>query len=263
VKLALDTRAGTLTVDDGNGPRTIPLYSREGFEALSNAWLKVGWNQKHPYTFSWLGRPVIQLPEDLLRIQEVVHRVRPDAIVETGVAHGGSLVFYASLCKLIGTGRVVGVEVALRPENRRAIQSHTLASYITLVDGDAVAPETVARVREAVGPGRRTLVILDACHTRRHVAAELEAYHDLVAPGSYLVATDGIMKDLTDVPRGQADWATDNPLEAVRAFLRAHGEFVQEQPPWPFNESELARNVTHWPGAWLRRLPEDPHPGNA
>jgi cephalosporin hydroxylase len=262
VKIAVDTDAGTITLTGDGPPRTLPLYSREGFECLSHLWLKVGWNQKHVYTFTWLGRPVIQLPEDLLRVQEVLHRVRPEVIVETGVAHGGSLVFYASLCKAMGTGRVIGVEADLRPANRAALQSHPLAPYITLVDGSSTDPRTVERVKAEAGPGRRAFVILDSAHDRRHVAAELEAYHDLVAPGSYLVATDGIMKDLADVPRGRPSWAIDNPRDAVLDFLRAHREFAEEQPAWAFNESDLARNVTHWPGAWLRRLP-DPAPGDA
>jgi cephalosporin hydroxylase len=230
-----------------------PLYSREAFELLSHEWLRLGWNQKYTYTFSWLGRPIIQLPEDLMRVQEVIYRLKPDVIVETGVAHGGTLVFYATLCKAMGRGRVIGIDVDIRAHNRAAIESHELASYITLVTGDSVGADTVAHVHSLVGATEQVLLILDSNHTKAHVAAELEAYHDLVKPGSYVVATDGFMQFLTDVPRGTESWSWDHPSAAAAEFAAAHAEFVLEQPPWPFNESELSANVTHWPGAWLRR----------
>jgi cephalosporin hydroxylase len=200
-----------------------------------------------------MGRPIIQLPEDMVRTQEVIHRVQPDVILETGVAHGGSLIFYASLCKALGRGRVIGIDIEIRPPNRQAIESHPLASFITLIEGSSTAPSTVARAKALIKPGERVLVLLDSNHTRQHVLDELAAYHDLVTPGSYIVATDGIMKDLDDVPRGQAGWSHDNPTQAAIEFAAQHPEFVVEQPAWPFNESGLSRNLTHWPGAWLKR----------
>jgi cephalosporin hydroxylase len=254
MKLIIDTTAQTLIVHDDNAGRSeLPLYSRESFEIISHQWLRVGWNQKHTYTFSWFGRPVIQLPEDMVRLQEVIYRVRPDVIIETGVAHGGSLIFYASLCKAMSHGRIIGVDIEVRPHNRRAIEQHELSSYITLVIGDSAAESTVSQVRSLLQPGERALILLDSCHTKEHVRRELEAFHDLVAPDSYIVATDGFMKFLADVPRGNPEWTTDHPCAAAEEFAAAHPEFVLEQPPWFFNESELRANVTHWPGAWLRR----------
>lgn len=254
MKLTIDTHARTLHVDDGKEARTLPLYSKDAFEAITRAWLKVGWNEKHLYTFTWMGRPVIQHPDDLIRVQEVIHRLRPDVIVETGVAHGGSLVFYASLFEAMGTaGRVVGIDVEIRPHNRKAIEAHPLAGRITLVEGDSVAPATVQKVHGLVKPGEKVLVLLDSNHTKAHVLKELEAYHGLVSPGSYIVACDGILADVHDVPRGKPEWVWDNPTEAAKAFAEKHPEFVVEQPPWPFSESTLQQNVTHWPGAWLRR----------
>lgn len=253
MKLVLDTEARTLVRSDADGTETVPLYSDRAFDLLSEQWLKVGWNQKYSYTFSWLGRPIIQLPEDMVRTQEVIHRVQPDVILETGVAHGGSLVYYASLCKILGKGRVIGIDIEIRPANRQAIEGHPLASSITLIEGSSTAPETVARARSLIRPGEKVLVLLDSNHTRAHVLDELEAYHGLVTSGSYLVATDGIMRDLGDVPRGQSEWSWDNPAAAAEEFVRRHPEFILEQPAWPFNESGLRRNLTHWPGAWLRR----------
>ena len=255
MKLTLDTDEQTLTLLDKGVRETLPLYSRRAFEALSRQWVRVGWNQKYQYTFSWMGRPVIQLPEDMIRMQEVIYQVQPDVIIETGVAHGGSLIFYASLCKAMGRGRVVGVDIEIRPHNRAAIEAHALSGLISLVEGSSTDTQVVQQVSRQVLPGQKTLVILDSNHTYAHVAAELEAYAGIVSPGSYIVATDGIMLDLHDVPRGQTAWTGDNPTAAARDFAARHPEFAIEQPTWPFRESELTANVTHWPGAWLKRLP--------
>jgi len=253
VKITLDTEARTLVEHAPGGDRSMPLYSDEAFALIADQWLRVGWNQKYQYSFSWFGRPVIQLPEDMIRTQEVIWRVQPDVIIETGVAHGGSLVFYASLCKAIGRGRVVGIDIDIRSHNRTAIEAHPLASMITLLEGSSIDPAIVAQAAAQVRPGETVLVLLDSNHSFAHVAAELEAYCGMVTPGSYIVATDGVMENLSDVPRGSPGWKTDNPSEAARRFAAAHPEFVLEQPAWPFNESTLGRNLTHWPEAWLRR----------
>ncbi len=254
MKLIIDTESATLVEEHGTTQVTMNLYSAEAFERLSREWLRVGWDQKYPYSFSWMGRPVIQLPEDMIRMQEVIYRLKPDVILETGVAHGGSLVFYASLCKAMDHGRVIGVDLEIRPHNRQAIEAHELSTYISLVEGDSVGVATLATVQSLIEPHERVLVILDSCHTKAHVKAELEAYHALVSQGSYIVATDGIMMLVHDVPRGTPNWKDNHPEAAAREFAVAHPEFVLEQPEWPFNESMLTKNVTHWPGAWLRRV---------
>jgi cephalosporin hydroxylase len=257
MKLTIDTDRQQLTVAAGEAsdgaPRTLPLYSKEAFELISDQWLRVGWNEKYPYSFAWMGRPIIQIPEDMIRTQEVIYRVKPDVIVETGVAHGGSLIFYASLFEAMGKGRVIGIDIEIRPHNREAIEAHEMFGRIELVEGSSIADDVVARVKSRVQPGETVMVILDSNHLYDHVAAELAAYHDLVTPGSYIVATDGSMKDLTDVPRGEASWENNHPTRAAEEFAAAHPEFVHEQPAWPFNESQLDQNITHWPGAWLRR----------
>ena len=254
MKIIIDTDRKSLTCDDDGESKSYDLYSDRSFEILSDSWLKVGWNQKYPYTFSWLGRPIIQNPEDVIRVQEVVYRVKPDVILETGVAHGGSLIFYASLCKVMGKGRVIGVDIEIRQHNRKAIEAHELASFITLIEGSSIEKSVVSRVKSLVKPGETVLVSLDSNHTRQHVSRELEAYHDLVSPGSYIVATDGSMQFLHDVPRGKPEWKHDHPAAAAIEFAQRHPEFVIEQPAWPFNESGLRSNITHWPGAWLRRV---------
>jgi cephalosporin hydroxylase len=254
MKIYIDTEQNSLVCEEHGGSATLPLYSKAGFEMISHLWMKVGWNEKYPYTFSWLGRPIIQIPEDIIRIQEVIYRIKPDVILETGIAHGGSLIFSASLCKLIGKGRVIGVDIEIRKHNRIAIEAHELFPFITLIEGGSTEARVVEEINSHIRPGERVLVILDSCHTREHVLAELEAFSGLVQTGSYIVATDGSMKDLWDVPRGHAEWRDDNPTNAAMDFVASHPEFVIEQPAWPFNESALTENITHWPGAFLRRL---------
>jgi cephalosporin hydroxylase len=253
MKLTIDTTNKLLIQEINGKSHKINLYSKEAFELISYQWLKTGWNQKYTYTFSWMGRPVIQLPEDMVRIQEVIYQVKPDVIIETGVAHGGSLVYYATLCKAMGKGRVIGIDIEIRPPNRKAIEVHELHSLITLVEGDSIAPDVVKQVKSFVKPGDTVMVILDSCHTKQHVLSELEAYNDLITPGSYIVVADGIMRNLHDVPRGNPEWAWDNPTTAVDEFRKRYPEFFLEQPAWPFNESELSENVTYWLRAWLRR----------
>src|SRR5215467_6557676 len=148
----IDEERAEVVVQDGDREKRFPLASPEGFAAVSNAWLRAGWDTKYVYSFTWLGRPIIQLPEDMIRLQEVIHAAQPDVIVETGVAHGGSLVYYASLCKAMDSGRVIGVDIEIRPHNRAAIEAHPLFSLITLIEGGATDPRIVALVKSLVKP---------------------------------------------------------------------------------------------------------------
>jgi cephalosporin hydroxylase len=253
MNILIELELGLLTQEVDGQRKQINLYSKEAFEILSELWLKVGWSEKYVYTFSWLGRPIIQNPEDIVRTQEVIYQVKPDVIIEIGIAHGGGLIFYASLCKAMGKGRVIGVDIDIRPHNRQAIENHELFPYITLIEGSSIDLSIVQQVKSLVNQGEKVMVFLDSNHTKSHVLAELEAYHDIVAPDSYIVATDGIMKDLFDVPRGNSEWKWDHPAAAAAEFVQSHPELLIEQPGWPFNESRLTQNITHWPGAWIKR----------
>lgn len=218
----------------------VPLYSKEGFELLSKLWLKVGWNQRHHYSYNWMGLPVLQLPDDLLRLQEIIFEVKPDVIIETGIAMGGSMLFYASLVKSMNHGRVIGIDVDLRPPNRKKIEEHLLAPFITLIDGDSSDPQIVERLE--IGD-EKVLVILDSNHSKGHVKKELEIFSPLVSSGSYLIVCDGFKAEVTDVPRGKSHWREDNPQAATALFLEEHPEFVVESEPF----------VTHLNGGFLRR----------
>jgi cephalosporin hydroxylase len=252
--ISIDEQQGVVTVSEGASTRTYPLGTAEGFAAVSSAWLRAGWDAKYVYGFTWFGRPIIQLPDDLVRIQEVLFGLQPDVIIETGVAHGGSLVFYAGLCKVAGRGRVIGVDIEIRSHNRRAIETHPLFPYITLIEGSSIAPDVVRRVKSLVQPGETVFVMLDSCHTKAHVLAELEAYAPLVTVGSYIVAADGIMGKVVGAPRTQQDWSWNNPREAARAFVAAHPDFVIDEPVAPFNEGAVRERVTYWPDGFIRRI---------
>lgn len=249
----IDLEKGLVAVDTGDGERTIQIGSQEAFELISSAWIRSGWDGKYVYSFSWMGRPIIQLPDDVMRIQEAIYAVKPDVVVETGVAHGGSLILYASLFRAMGCGRVIGVDIEIRPHNRAAIESHEMSDLISLVEGSSTSTEVVDQVRAMIRPGEVVMVILDSNHSRDHVRAELEAYGPMVSEGSYIVATDGIMGDLVNAPRSQPDWGWNNPRVAAEEFLHTHPEFQNAPPAFPFNEGTLDHRVTYWPGAWLLR----------
>lgn len=252
--LKIDEANGVVIVDGPEGEVAHRLDSPEAFKLVSDAWLRCGWDTKYVYSFCWMGRPIIQLPEDVLRIQEVIYNVKPDVIVETGVAHGGSLIFYASLLKAMGSGRVIGIDIEIRPHNRAAIESHEMKPLIELVEGSSTAPDIVAKVTGMIGSGETVLVLLDSNHTKAHVLAELEAYAPLVTKGSYIVATDGIMKQVAGGPRTAPDWTWNNPLDAAVEFAASHPEFSLEEPPFPFNEGVVTERVTYWPKGFLKRI---------
>jgi cephalosporin hydroxylase len=243
----------TITVQTPEGERQLDIYSDEGFRVLSHLWTRSGWQRKISYELVWMGIPIIQMPEDIMMMQELIWRVRPDVIIESGVAHGGALVLYASLLEAIGKGHVVGVDIEIRKYNRLAIEAHPMSRRITLIEGDAVGQETVERVRAEIPPGATVMVALDSNHTKAHVAAELERYAPLVTPGSYCVVFDGVMTMVADAPNAGESWERDNPLEAVAEFLDGHEEFEVDPA---FNRLE----VTYCQSGFLRRRAPDADP---
>ncbi len=254
MQVTLDTDRSEVILCDSGQIQTYPLGSPQGFSIISEAWLRSGWDNKYVYSFTWLGRPIIQFPEDLIRLQEIIFTVGPDVIIETGVAHGGSLMFYATLCKAVGRGRVIGVDIEIRPHNRAAIESHSLFPYITLIEGSSIDPGVVDRVRGEIHAGERVLVALDSDHSKAHVLAELRSYAPLVTPGSFIIAMDGIMQRLVGAPRSQPNWAWDNPMQAALEFVRENRDFVIEEPSFLFNEGQVRERVTYWPKGLLRRV---------
>jgi cephalosporin hydroxylase len=255
--ITIDLKSGEVRLAGAAGEMACGIGTPEAFAAISRAWLRSGWDNKYVYSFTWLGRPIIQLPEDMIRIQEVIFSLLPELIIETGVAHGGSLVYYASLCKAMERGRVVGIDNEIRPMNRSAIEQHLLSPYITLIEGSSIDPATVAKVKAEAESAESVLVLLDSCHTKEHVLAELAAYAPLVTPGSYIVAMDGIMGEVAGAPRTKSDWTWNNPRQAAREFVQENPGFRIEEPKFLFNEGSINNRVTYWPGAFLKRLSEN------
>lgn len=186
----------------------------------------------------------------------MVATLKPDVIVETGVNRGGSAIFFASMCRLLGKGRVVSIDIQIPAEVRQAIEQSTFADLVTLIEGDSAAPEVVAQVRERIGKDEKVFVFLDSDHSRAHVLRELHAYSGMVTPGSYIVATDGVMQSLTDTPYGHKEWVEDNPAAAAREFAASHPEFIIKRPTALFGDQYVVESMTYWPDAWLKRVRE-------
>ena len=250
----IDEERNVVIVRDGDHEVCHSLSSAEGFEAASRAWIRAGWDAKYVYSFAWMGRPIIQLPEDMVRLQEVIWDLKPDVLIETGVAHGGSLIFYASLFEAMGKGRVIGIDIEIRPHNRAAIEEHPMHKRIQLLEGSSTAPDIVSEVTKMVQPGETVLVVLDSNHTKEHVLEELRAYGPLVTVGSYIVATDGVMQQVKGGPRTGDDWDWNNPKAAAHAFVAEDNRFVIEEPTFPFNEGVVTQRVTYWPDAFIKRI---------
>jgi cephalosporin hydroxylase len=253
--ISIDEKNGVVVIEKDSKQETYNLNTPEAFKVISDAWIRCGWDTKYVYSFSWMGRPIIQLPEDMIRIQEVIFEVKPDLIIETGVAHGGSLIYYASLLKAMDIdGKVIGIDIEIRPHNRKAIEEHLLFPYIELVEGGSIDKETVQIVGDLIPADATVLVILDSCHTKSHVYEELKAYSKFVTIGSYIVATDGIMGLVKGLDRTADDWDWNNPEQAALSFVEKTSDFEIVEPPFPFNESKLADRVTYWPGCYIKRV---------
>jgi len=242
--------------------REIELYSKEGFKILSDLWLKVGWDQKYQYGFSWLGRPIIQLPDDMIRFQELIWKMKPTIIIETGIAHGGSLIYSASLLNLIGNpnSKVIGVDIEIREHNKVEIINHPLSSKIKMIEGSSVDHQIIEDLKNNINYDDIVIVALDSCHDYAHVLEELRLYSKLVSINSYIVCTDGLQKHLNDTPRAIKEynesitWTNNNPLNAIFDFISENDSFIIEEPNFPFNESDIDFRITHWPSAFLKKI---------
>jgi cephalosporin hydroxylase len=237
----------TLTLENDGTKITVDLYSQEGLDLLSNLWIKSAAQHRLMYEPTWLGRPIIQFPTDIVTIQELLWQVKPDVVVETGVAHGGSLILSASILELIGRGKVIGVDIEIRPHNRAAIEQHSLKHRIDLIEGSSVAAETVDAVRAAISNSDSVLVFLDSNHSAAHVLRELELYAPLVTVGSYIVVHDGAQAWVWEIPSGKTEWKADNPLKAIREFLAKNAEFEIDHQRTRFG-------ITSSPDGFLRRI---------
>lgn len=197
---------------------------------LATAWLRETARYQYSYNFSWLGRPIIQFPQDILAMQEIIWRVRPDLIIETGIAHGGSLIFYASLLELLGHGHVLGIDVEIRARNRMEIERHPLFKRIAMLEGSSVDARVAEQAHQLARDQKNVLVALDSNHSHQHVLQELQLYSPLVRAGSYLVVFD---TSIEDMPKGffsGRPWdCGSNPRTAAQQFLAGSDRFVVDE----------------------------------
>lgn len=217
---------------------------------LTRRWFGLSCRHKYSYNFSWLGRPIIQFPQDILAMQEIIWQLRPELIVETGIAHGGSLIFYASMLELLGgEGRVVGIDIDIRPHNRAEIEKHPMFRRIDMIEGSSIDAGVAGRVREMARGRRPVLVVLDSNHTHDHVLAELRAYAPLVTAGSYLVVFDTVVEHMSKDFFPDRPWGPgDNPKTAVEAYLKESNRFAVDRAI----DDKLLISVA--PGGFLRCL---------
>jgi len=236
--------------DFENGKRRrIDVMSHDSELAeLGKQWFLRGYEHQYSYNFTWMGRPIIQYPQDIVAVQEIIWNTRPDVIVETGIAHGGSLILYASLLKLLGTGgRVIGVDIDIRAHNRREIERHSMFEHISLIEGPSTDEAIVQQVRDQIGDGQRVMVVLDSNHTHQHVLEELELYSPMVTRDCYLVVFDTVVEDLPNEVFPNRPWGQgNNPKTAVWEFLKSNPRFVIDK------EVEDKLLITVAPDGFLR-----------
>jgi cephalosporin hydroxylase len=229
--------------------------SNKELRSSANAFTRASIPPQYSYNFSWLGLPIIQYPQDMVAMQEIIWSVQPDLVIETGIARGGSLILSASMLELNAScggpkdGAVVGIDIDIRAHNREAIEAHPMSRRISMIQGSSVAPEIIAQVKARAKGKKSVLVCLDSNHTHAHVLSELEAYAPLTTVGSYCVVFDTIIEDLPAEMSGDRPWGPgDNPKTAVRKFLASHPGFeIDEQ----MNHKLL---ISVAPDGYLRRV---------
>ncbi|MBA2500879.1 MAG: cephalosporin hydroxylase family protein [Chitinophagaceae bacterium] len=186
---------------------------------------------QYSYNFSWMGRPIIQYPQDMIAMQEIIWEIKPDYIIETGIAHGGSLIYYASLLELIGHGEVIGIDIDIREHNRKEIEAHPMMKRIKMLQGSSVDETKVEEIKKLVGDNKKIIVCLDSNHTHDHVMKELELYGPFVSLGSYIVVFDTIVEALPEGYFSQKrPWGiSNNPMTAVQQFLKMNDNFIVDE----------------------------------
>ncbi|MGP6460879.1 cephalosporin hydroxylase family protein [Pseudomonas parakoreensis] len=198
-------------------------------KALAQEFYNQSARHKYTYHFSWMGRPIIQLPQDMMAMQELIWRIKPDLVIECGIAHGGSIIYYASLLELQGHGEVLGIDRDIRAHNREAIESHPMIKRISMIEGSSLDPAVVEQVRQAA-TGKKVIVVLDSNHTHEHVLEELRFYAPLVSLDSYCVVMDTVVEDMPADAFPDRPWGPgDNPKTAVWAYLKENADFEIDQ----------------------------------
>jgi cephalosporin hydroxylase len=201
--------------------------SNEPLKNTAAAFMDASIRSRYSYNFTWLGRPIIQYPQDIVAIQEIIYQVQPDLIIETGIAHGGSLILHASICELIGKGEVLGVDIDIREHNKSEILNHRMSKRISMIQGSSIDEAIVKQVAERAAEKEKVLVILDSNHTHDHVLNEMKWYAPFVTNDSYMLVFDTVVEDLANDIYDNRPWGVgDNPKTAVWEFLKTNDDFV-------------------------------------
>jgi cephalosporin hydroxylase len=196
------------------------------FKKNSQEWFDASLKYEYPYHFTWLGRPIIQYPQDIIAIQELIWKIKPDLVIETGIARGGSLIFTASILELIGKGDVIGIDIDIRKHNRKEIEKHSLFKRITMIEGSSIDKKIINHIVKLSAEKKKILVLLDSFHTHSHVLKELKAYSPLVKKGSYIVVFDTVIEDMPKNSFPKRTWDKgNNPKTAVNEFLKKNKKF--------------------------------------
>lgn len=263
--ITINFKDGTVETKDGK----CSLSDTKGFSLIGDAWLRACWDVKYSYSFTYLGRPIIQQPEDIVRIQELIWKIKPDIIIETGIAHGGSIIYYASMMALLDycegysldnpSGReVVGIDIDIRQHNKIAIKEHPLYSpFITLIEGSSTDNCVIKQVEKIMKNHIKVMIFLDSNHTKEHVLKELELYSKFVSIDSYIIACDGYIKELVgkdNAPRTESDWQYNNPKQAALDFVKNNPNFIIKEPEFQFNEGLVNRWISQFSDGFIKRI---------
>jgi len=207
--------------------RVASYEKEENLKKAASDFMKESTSPLYSYNFSWMGRPIIQYPQDMIAMQELIWAIKPDLIIETGIAHGGSLIYYASLMELIGHGEILGIDIDIRKHNKKAIEEHPMFKRISMIEGSAISDDIITQVKVKAKDKKRVLVSLDSNHTHEHVLKELELYSPFVTKDSYLVVFDTIVEDLPPNMYDNRPWDVgNNPKTAVFEFLKNNDSFI-------------------------------------
>jgi cephalosporin hydroxylase len=202
------------------------MSNNPSLKKISQDWFDQAFAHEYLYHFTWLGRPIIQFPQDIMAIQELIWKIQPDVIIETGIARGGSLVFSASILELIGKGKVIGIDIDIRKHNKKEIEKHAMYKRITMIEGSSINKQTVKKIEKMVGGAKKVLVLLDSMHTHKHVLKELSLYSKFVKKGGYIVVFDTVIEFMPKDSFPNRSWDIgNNPHTAVKEFLRENKRF--------------------------------------
>jgi len=226
---------------------TKKMSKDENLIRLSRLWFDNAFKYEYSFHFTWLGRPIIQFPQDIIAIQELIWKIKPELIIETGIAHGGSIIFSASMLELIGKGMVLGIDIDIRKHNRLEIEKHPMYKRITMIEGSSIDKKTAKKVYQHAKGKKRILILLDSYHTQKHVLKELQLYSRLIRKGSYIIVFDTVVEDMPENSFPNRPWGkNNNPKTAVKKFLKTNKRFKIDK------EIEKKLLITSSPSGFLK-----------